>query len=324
MNLDEIKQYLTEKNYDAVLITRNNHFLGQDVLETENRILALTGFSGSAGTLVVTKEKAYLFTDGRYEIQAARQTDPKTTEVLCGRNETLTNWLREKFPGRAKMEYNPWCLSIREVDTLSRLLPKLKLVAKAQTDDLEPASVFAHELRYCGVEATEKYRQVVEFLRQNGCEACLIAGADSVSWLTNLRSDALPDTPVVRAMALVRADADITLFADGLSFPLDTPCRVLPLAKMEKELAAAKELTFALDEQRTPDAVRRMMEKHEIKIRPLIDPCLGFKARKNETEIRGFADAHLRDGIAVCKFLCWLEHNYEDLSELDVVEKFTN
>lgn len=53
-------------------------------------------------------------------------------------------------------------------------------------------------------------------------------------------------------MALVRADADITLFADGLSFPLDTPCRVLPLAKMEKELAAAKELTFALDEQRTP------------------------------------------------------------------------
>ena len=249
MNLDEIKQYLTEKNYDAVLITRNNHFLGQEVLETENRILALTGFSGSAGTLVVTKEKAYLFTDGRYEIQAARQTDPKTTEVLCGRNETLTNWLREKFPGRAKMEYNPWCLSIREVDTLSRLLPKLKLVAKAQTDDMEPASVFAHELRYCGVEATEKYRQVVEFLRQNGREACLIAGADSVSWLTNLRSDALPDTPVVRAMALVRADADITLFADGLSFPLDTPCRVLPLAKMEKELAAAKELTFALDEQ---------------------------------------------------------------------------
>lgn len=61
--------------------------------------------------------------------------------MLCGRNETLTNWLREKFPGRAKMEYNPWCLSIREVDTLSRLLPKLKLVAKAQTDDLEPASV---------------------------------------------------------------------------------------------------------------------------------------------------------------------------------------
>ena len=86
MNLDEIKQYLTEKNYDAVLITRNNHFLGQEVLETENRILALTGFSGSAGTLVVTKEKAYLFTDGRYEIQAARQTDPK--QPKCSAAET--------------------------------------------------------------------------------------------------------------------------------------------------------------------------------------------------------------------------------------------
>ena len=85
MNLDEIKQYLTEKNYDAVLITRNNHFLGQDVLETENRILALPGFSGSAGTLDVAKEKAYLFTDvTKYRLPAR----PTRKQPKCSAAET--------------------------------------------------------------------------------------------------------------------------------------------------------------------------------------------------------------------------------------------
>lgn len=86
MNLDEIKQYLTEKNYDAVLITRNNHFLGQDVLETENRILALTGFSGSAGTLVVTKEKhTFLPTDvTKYRLPAR----PTRKQPKCSAAET--------------------------------------------------------------------------------------------------------------------------------------------------------------------------------------------------------------------------------------------
>ncbi len=321
MNLDEIKQYLTEKNYDAMLITRNNHFLGQDVLETENRILALTGFSGSAGTLIVTPEKACLFTDKRYEIQAARQVDPQTTDVCCGTKETLIGWLQEKFPGKAKMEYNPWCLSAQEADTLACRLPKLKLIAKPATENLEPASVFAHELRYCGIETTEKCRQVTEFLHQHGCNACLICAADSVSWLTNLRSDALPDTPVVRAMALLRADTGLTLFADGLSFPLDNSCRILPLAKMEKEIAAAKALTFAFDKQNTPEAVRKMIEKHDIRTLPVTDPCLGFKARKNEVEIKGIVNAHLHDGIALCKFLYWLENTDADLSELDIVEK---
>lgn len=321
MNLHEIKQYLEEKKYDAMLITRGNQFLEQDILTAENRILALTGFSGSAATLIVTREKACLFTDGRYEIQANRQVDPAEVEVICTRTNGPINWLRDKFPGKAKMEYNPWCVSIKEIDNIQRLLPNLKLIAKAELFPVEAASVFSHELQYCGIEAQQKHQQVIEFLRQRGCDACLISGADSVSWLTNLRSDALPDTPIVRAMALIRADDEITLFADEQSFPLDCPYRILPLAKIEKEISAAKELTFAVDEQRTPDAIRRMMEKHEIKTCHIIDPCLGFKARKNETEIKGIINAHLRDGIAVCKFLYWLEQHFKDLSELDIVEK---
>lgn len=319
MNLTEIRQHLTEKKYDARLITRNNLFLGQDTLERENLILALTGFSGSAGTLIVTGKKSFLFTDGRYEIQAARQVDPEETEVICG--ASLTGWLQEHFPAKIKLEYDPWCVSIREVLQMQRQLPDLRLYPKTETCVLEPASVFAHELQYCGMDTKEKYALVLERLRQKNCRACLLTAADSVSWLTNLRSDALPDTPVVRAMALLRDDTGITLFADELSFPKDCPYPVLPLAKIEKELAAAKDLTFAVDEQRTPDAVRRIFEKHAVKTVCTDDPCQLLKARKNKTEINGMINAHLRDGIAVCKFLCWLEHNNEDLSELDIVEK---
>ncbi len=93
MNLDEIKQYLTEKNYDAVLITRNNHFLGQDVLETENRILALTGFSGSAGTLVVSVPAAGIVPIGTRRPDGPTRRTPlsPTAGTHCGSRDIHTN-----------------------------------------------------------------------------------------------------------------------------------------------------------------------------------------------------------------------------------------
>ncbi len=319
MNLTEIQHHLAEKKHDVRLITRNNLFLGQDTLERENLILTLTGFSGSAGTLIVTRQKSYLFTDGRYEIQAARQVNPKETEVIC--DASPTSWLQEHFPAQIKLEYDPWCISIREILQMRQQLPCLRLYPKTEPHVLEPAGVFAHELQYCGMDDKEKCALVLEQIRLKNCRACLLTAADSVSWLTNLRSNALPDTPVVRAMALLRDDTGITLFADKLSFPRNYPHPVLPLAKLEKELATAQDLTFAVDEQRTPDAIRRIFEKHKIKTVCMDDPCQPLKARKNKTEINGMINAHLRDGTAVCKFLCWLKHNNENLSELDIVEK---
>ena len=322
MNIKEIKAYLTEKKYDAQLITRNNQFLGQDVLESENKIEALTGFKGSAGSLIITQQKAFLFVDGRYEIQAKRQTDANEVDVICCKANGISQWLKATFDGKAKIEYNSWCVSAKQIDFWKTIFPKMKFVAKPELSELETAHVFAHEQQYCGKNCEEKKEGIITFLKNSQCQAALICSADSVSWLTNLRSDALPDTPVARMMALIKDNSELTLFADNLEFPSDNPYKVLPLSKLDKELATLKEQNLALDLEHTPDAIRKITEKHDIKIRNLLDPCSGAKAIKNETELKGITNAHLRDGIAVCKFLYWLEQNKDqELNEYDIVER---
>lgn len=320
MTLEDIKQHLQEKKLDAFLITRNNRFLGQDTLDGENLIFRLTGFTGSAGLLLVTTEKNFLFVDGRYEIQAGRQTDPATTEIVFLSKISFVDWLKQNFPAKAKIKYNAWCLSVAEINFFRRCLPQTKWVADNTLEPLEPASVFAHELQYCGQTTAQKCAALAQKLDDLGCRGCFLGAADSVSWLTNLRSDALPDTPVVRAMALADGSGAVTLFADDISLPAATEYKVVPFAKMEKELASFSGMLL-VDPESTPDAVNRLLEKNKISVCYAEDPCKMLKACKNETEIKGMTDAHQRDGIAVCKFLFWLEHNRADTSELGVVEK---
>ena len=123
-------------------------------------------------------------------------------------------------------------------------------------------------------------------------------------------------------MAIVKDNGELTLFSDNLEFPIENPYKVLPFNKLDKELANLKELNLALDLEHTPDAVRKITEKYSIKIKNLIDPCFVLKAIKNETELKGIVNAHLRDGIAVCKLLYWFEQNQDqELTEYDVVER---
>ncbi len=322
MNINEIKTYLTKKKYDALLITRNNQFLGQDLLSSENKIEILTGFKGSAGSLIITQQKAFLFVDGRYEIQAKQQTNSNEVDVICCKANGITQWLKANFDGKAKIEYNSWCVSAKQIDDLKTFLPKIKFVAKPELFDLETAHIFIHEQQYCGKTCEEKKEQLITFLKNNNYQACFLGAADSVSWLTNLRSDALPDTPVARIMALLKDNGELTLFADNLEFPKDNSHKVLSLRKIDKEIANIKELNLALDFEYTPDAIRKIAEKYNIKLHNLTDPCLILKAIKNETELKGIINAHLRDGIAVCKLLYWLEQNKnQKLNEYDIVEK---
>ena len=94
MTLTELQQQLAAQKLDACIITRNNQFLGQDILPEENRLQRLTGFSGSAGNLLVFRDRAFLFTDGRYELQAARETDPEQVEVIITNGQSLGSWLQ--------------------------------------------------------------------------------------------------------------------------------------------------------------------------------------------------------------------------------------
>ena len=216
MSMKEIQKQMKT---DALFVFRNNQFLGQNVLKEENSILDLCGFSGSAGTLVIMKKKAFLFVDGRYEIQAKKEVDLRKVEVIVeSASYNILTWLKDNL-AESSIAYNPWQISESRFKRFKRLLPNAHFVSEPHIIVTKRAKVFEHELKYAGWSAEEKVELLCKDMRLQDGEFCLTSAADSVSWLLNLRSNALPDTPIVRAMALISAKKEVIVFADNLVLP---------------------------------------------------------------------------------------------------------
>lgn len=310
MTLSELRQQMEKHGYDAYILTRNNMFLGQDVLPAENKLREITGFSGSAGSLITTAERAFLLVDGRYELQAAQEVDTAQIQVVCT-NESLGTWMSNNFLTPLKIAYNPWCHSINETDYWQRILKKHSFIE----DNAEIAgnricgkecSIFEHDIEFCGISTEEKISYLTSFIAQNELDAYFIADCDAVSWLLNLRSDCLPDTPVLRAFALVDKDGEVSLFTSDMR-------------KIETEIAAYKGRTIGLAYAKTPKKVQTLMKNHKIWLENLPNPIDNWKAAKNQVELDGIQKAHIRDGIAMVNFLYWLEQNWQNQDELGIV-----
>ena len=171
MTLKELQTAVKKSKLNAYIVTRSNMFIGQDLLDGENPLRALTGFSGSAGTLVVTPDKAFLLVDGRYEIQAARQTNPDEVKIICGRNNLLAQCLTGLFGGKpAKVGFNSFTNAVRGIERLAERFPDIAFIPDtsqifANNIFGRPCRVFEHKIEFCGVGRNEKIGGISRFLR---------------------------------------------------------------------------------------------------------------------------------------------------------------
>lgn len=326
MTLLELQQQLKKQKLDGYLIPRNNMFLNQDLREDENLIFKLTGFSGSDGTLLITREKNFLFVDGRYELQAPKETNAKEVEIFCTKEISIDQWLQNntKDLKRFRLGINPWCFTSAQKQAL-----EINCIKVISTPDFlhpllssTPANIFEYELQYSGQSRKEKIQKIINYLKQSKTDAIFFSLADSVSWLFNLRSDALSDTPIIRAFALVRKDGKCWLFGDNLNsskIKLDYP--LLALKEVPAILKKFKHKKIALDLASNSYALHEIMQTYDIEIVSQNDYCQELKTIKNQTELEGIRKAHIRDGVAVTKFLCWLDKNWQGKTELDIAER---
>lgn len=310
--INEIQKQLTSLNFDAYIITRNNLFLGQDVLEEENKIYELTGFDGSAGNLIVFRDKAILLVDGRYEIQAQNQTDKNIITVICTR-ESIGSWIQNNIKNPTKFLYNSWCHSISEVDFWKRSLSNHDFIDD-KSDILgnriikTDTEIFELEEQFCGISSDEKISYFTKFINENNLDAYLICECDCVSWLMNLRSNLIKNTPIIRAFALISAQGDVSLFINDFS-------------TLNDELENYKGKNIGIAYNRTPKKIQFLMKDKHIWLNNINNPIIDWKSQKNPIEISGIKNAHIRDGIAVCKLLHYIETTNENLDELSIVDK---
>ncbi len=317
MKLEELQNELKYKKIDAYIIGHDNRFCGQDILDSEHRLKAVCGFSGSAGMLAVTKNNAYLFVDGRYELQARQEVDLSRVEVInqLPQLDNVCELLMQKC--KCKIGYDAWCFTGAQISALQRNMPDLRLYEidnLLQLDSKDEVEVLERPLEYAGQSSSEKLEYVKALLKHYNADYYLFTSADSVSWLLNIYAHDLPYSPVVRAYALISAWNEVLLIGDNLKTSLPTKS----FADFYKWLQEAELAKILYDDMTIPQKIKIMLP---ICSEPVPDICRIQKAQKNATELKGMIASHWRDGVAMVKLLYWLENNWRGKTELDVVKK---
>ncbi|MGB1270453.1 MAG: aminopeptidase P family protein [Endozoicomonas sp.] len=302
----------------------------------------LSGFTGSAGTLVVTAHKAALWTDGRYFIQAEQQlAGSGITLMKEGQPNvpTLSKWLTEKVDELGRVGFDGAVVSLDTARHLEKKLTEKSITLAADEDLLNsiwkdrpalPAEpVFLHDEAYAGKSLTEKLVEIRSALQDRQATDLLITTLDDIAWLFNLRGSDIDCNPVFLSYALIATDS-VTLFindsrveAEALAALEKAGVQIAPYESITHHLASLTEDTRLLLAPVNTSYKLGGSLPNAVKVIEGPSPTTLMKAIKNETEIRRMSDCHRRDGVAMVRFIRWLEANIPSgqLNEVNIDEQ---
>jgi Xaa-Pro aminopeptidase len=317
---------LKSRKLKGFLVPHSDEHQSEYLAPQFERLAWLTGFTGSAGNAVVLDKDAALFVDGRYILQARAQTDPALFEVLQTPEAKASSWIAEKLAKGGSVGYDPSLHTIKEIERLTETLAKsgIKLVPVETNlidaiwqDRPKPAAtpVVPHAIEYAGRSAQEKIRDVQAALAAENADAVLLTLLDSIAWLFNIRGGDIKHTPVALAFAIVPASGRPTLFIDPAKIGDNVKGEIREAADLAEPATLAERLKtlgeaqarVRLDPETASMRFAQALKAAGAQVVPGQDPCLMPKAIKNATEIAGARTAHLRDGVAMVRFLAWLD-----------------
>lgn len=326
VRLAALRNELRRRRLAGFVVPRGDEHQGEYVAARSERLAWLSGFTGSAGTAVVLRDRAVLFVDGRYTTQAATEVESGLFDVLHATRQPMSEWLSSTLQPKGRLGYDPWLHTPNQSAALR--LACGKAGARAVEVDSNPidaiwhdqpppatSPIVPHDIAFAGASSAEKRSRIAEILRSEKQDAAFLAQPDSIAWLLNVRGSDLPFTPVPLSFALLHRDARVHLFVDPRK--LDDVARAhLGTAVMTSSpdsLAAALDMlgsagkSVRVDPDGAPEWVARRLRVAGAAVAPAADPCALPKATKTPTELAGIRAAHVRDGAALSRFLCWLD-----------------
>src|SRR3954464_6052712 len=339
--LAALRAELKRQNLDGFIVPRADRHQNEYVPPSEERLVWLTGFSGSAGTAIVLADRAAIFVDGRYQLQGRDQVDTS----LCSVEHLVENppdkWLEANLTKDARFGYDPWLHTAEGAEKLAKaasaagatLVPtNPNPVDAVWTERPAPplGRVTVHDQKFAGAAAAERLGGVQAEIAKLKSDALIVSDPHNVAWTFNIRGSDVTHTPLPLAFAIVPREGRPTLYVDGRKLSnevrsqLETLTDVREPADFVPDLAAlgkAKK-TVRLDQATAADALARMIVSHGGKAPRGADPITLMKAVKNSVEIEGSRTAHRRDGAAITRFLGWLEREASGgkLTEIEAVE----
>lgn len=324
LRLSAVRQTMTEQGVDAFIQPRGDEYLGEYVPAHNERLLWLTGFTGSAGMAVVMAARAAIFVDGRYTLQVRQQVPQSLFDFCSLTAEPLAAWLVANLPAGSQVGYDPRNHAFSWVNELDVSLEKRGLSLVAMTNNPvdenwrdrpapTQAPMSAFDDTYAGASSAVKRRQIGELIAAEGADLALISALDSIAWLLNIRGRDIPCLPIVLGTALLQANGDMVFFTDldkcvdGLMDHIGAGVTFRPQQELQGALAALTGKKLLADGQHSNAWCLQQAISAGAQLIEGYDPVALAKAAKNPVELEGFRRAHIRDAVAVCRFLAWLD-----------------
>ncbi|EJF77193.1 hypothetical protein MCO_01372 [Bartonella sp. DB5-6] len=336
-----LRKELDRLGLDGFLVPRADEHQGEYVPPHAQRLSWLTGFTGSSGIALILKNKAIIFTDGRYKLQVRQQTDPNIFEYEDLITYPPSQWL-EKNGRKLSIGFDPWLHTIAAIDTLKNAL-EMKASGKLITVQQNPIDLIWHDqpplpqsalsihpLKYAGCNTDEKLSLIHKNIEQTNADAFIFTDPSSIAWIFNIRGNDVSNTPFALCFALIPIKEAPTLFINGAKLGIEQKQYLERYAKLyepEQLIPKIKDYVqkraiFALDPRLTCEKLRTTIEEQDGSFITLTDPAALPRAIKNSTELNGARKAHLRDGIALTRFFSWLDkQTLGSINEISAAQK---
>ncbi len=337
--LAALRTELKLRGLKGFLVPLADEHQGEYIPASARRLLWLTGFAGSAGLAIVLEDRAAIFVDGRYTLQVREQVDLEVIEPHHLVEEPPHDWLKTVVGKGDRIGFDPWLMTAAEVGRFESALAGVGAefvavdgnpVDAVWADQPEPpkgrVSLFPEDL--AGESAEAKLARLGEAIGKAGADAAVLTRPDSIAWAFNIRGEDVPHTPEALSFAILRKEGRPQLFIDGAKLDNVVRDRLEQVAGVEAPAAFAPALTalggaVLVDKSSAAFEVVRRIEAGGGKVVVGPDPVLLPKALKNPTELQGIRAAHIRDGVAMVRFLAWLDREAPKggLDEIAVTKK---
>lgn len=337
----KLREVLAAEGLDAFMVPRADEHQGEYVPARAARLKWLTGFSGSAGVAIILKDRAFIFVDGRYQLQVRQEVDLDVFSIENLIDNPPPAWIRENVGEGMRIGFDPWLHTIVEVKALKSSADKVgaelvpvhrNLVDAIWTDRPEPplAPVELHPIAYAGELARDKLARLAAAIEKDGATHAVLTDPSSIAWAFNIRGGDVPHTPLALGFAILAADGSHRLYMDKRKFSRTVEAYLTQLAEprepadFEPDLAAlaGTGARIALDPVLAAERLNMLVAGNGSSVIETPDPARIPRATKNAAEIAGSRAAHRRDGAAVAKLLCWLDRQQPGtLDEIAVVTR---
>ena len=321
--LTAIRQWLAQHNIDALLVPHEDEYLGEYVPAHNERLHWLTGFTGSAGAAVITQEKAAIFVDGRYTVQVTKQVPSELFEYRHLIEEPALEWIQTHLNSGGSVAIDPRMHNSAWLEAAqSKLAGKIELtildsnpIDKLWHDRPTPviSDVRLMATESVGQSSESKRQEIAQLVTKAGGDAAVITALDSVCWLLNVRGLDVSRLPVLLSHAIIHADSSVEFFldparlSDDFASHVGSGVTVHHPDSLQARVEALSGKKVLLDPSTSNAWFKLVLQNSGATVISAADPCLMPKAAKNEVEIAGMKACHIRDGVAMCKFLTWLD-----------------